>query len=299
MEHCRNSNFELLVDLFNSINVSAFSDVNYNFKKLKNKDIGHYIFHGVHKFEIPQHVKYFRCIKDFSLKEKMGFAGLCRSIITLYGKYFKLIDLINDKEIPQYIINQKSNEFNYLLHFVEKDQRDFAKNDILKLSLFLSSPISWKDMVSLIRLHYSEGLYQEFTFTESVFFLYLKPKEPNFIMKHSQNYKEDVSFYADCLAAAIQSFMLKLSNINIYQTDIRNYESMTQRIFLRFLDFFEAQEKLDDNLNYFKQLRFQGCLFDLYQFSKDDFITCKKEHSEIKDNSTQNIKSNDQKCSEI
>lgn len=43
IEHCHDDNFELLVDLFNANNVLAFSDVNWNYKKLKDKDITYFM----------------------------------------------------------------------------------------------------------------------------------------------------------------------------------------------------------------------------------------------------------------
>ncbi|KAK8860410.1 hypothetical protein M9Y10_012075 [Tritrichomonas musculus] len=249
--------FKFLVFTLNYEHLKAFSCLNSYFKK-KKCSISDYLFNGVYRFEIPQHIKYFKSIENFSFETKMGMAGLCRSIIVLYGKYPKFMDLIDANEIPQYIINQHLKDFQDIMSGYIDDEKfyDIVKNDVIKLSIFMSSSISWKDLISLIRNKYPNGMYHKFTFVESMFLLYLHPHKPNFIEKHHKNYKEDVSLYVDCLSASIQFFMRKLSNIDIYKDDINNYESLSQRIFSNFLDFYEEQLKLDDNLNYFNQIKF-------------------------------------------
>lgn len=124
------------------INRFYYICISFNLKKLKNNDIGHYTFHSVHKFEMHKHIKYYRDVKDFTLQVKMGFSGFCRSINTLYGKYYKPMELINEKEMPQYIINQIENDIKSLLCFFRDNKRDLVINDIQRLSLFLFSRLS-------------------------------------------------------------------------------------------------------------------------------------------------------------
>lgn len=266
--HCDPLEFENTERFINSVHIFSFSNYDIDtFGKNKKTKIDDYLFVGVYKFEIPQNIEHIRSIPSFSLKTKMALAGLCRSIIVLYGKYSKFMNLIDVKKIPRSGNNINDSGAWWLKRYLEINETDFQfiKDDLKKYALFLTKTLSWKEIISIIRNNYSEGIFHRFTFEEAIFILYLCSEMPSFHERHSKNYKSDVSLYADCIAGAILSVMSKISDVDIYQKDIRNYESMSQRIFYVFLDFFESQQKLDlkNPHNYFNKLRSEYELNDI------------------------------------
>ena len=111
---------------------------------MKKTKIDDYLFVGVYKFEIPQNIEHIRSIPSFSLKTKMALAGLCRSIIVLYGKYSKFMNLIDTKKIPQSGKSHNSTCVDIIKIYLGINEKEFQfiKDDLKKYSLFLTKTIS-------------------------------------------------------------------------------------------------------------------------------------------------------------
>lgn len=236
--------------------IESYSGTNFFGSPVMRYHIDDYLFLGVDKQDIPKVITKIRSIEIDSLKSKMGLVGLCRAIIVLYGKYLKFINFFDDNEIPQYAIDQHTFDFKKIMIRNKYDRQniDYTYSDLKKLSTLIPSSISWEHLISLCRTHFPEGLFHSFTLAESLFLICIHPKKPNAFKLLSQKYKKDVSLYINCLAAAIQTLMQKMCNeINISDNNQKNNESLFQRILFNFLDFFEEQQKLD-NESYFEKL---------------------------------------------
>ena len=82
------------------------------------------------------------------------------------------------------------------MRFIDRDKRDFAKNYIQTLVFCVFADIMERYDIN------SNKIFRRFIsqiYFHRVLLLYLKPREPNFILKFNQNYKRDVSFYVDCI----------------------------------------------------------------------------------------------------
>ena len=150
---------------------------------------------------------------------------LVLKLIILYQKSFyntKFIYLINANEISQYIINQHSKDFQQtMLDYIDNEK--FHKT--FNFYIFINK-IKRFNAINSRKL--SRWLVSQIHFYRIQYFCYIFILINQFFFeKHHKNYKEDVSFYIDCLTASIQSLAYH----------INDYESLSQRVFSNFLDF--------------------------------------------------------------
>lgn len=116
-----------------------------------------------------------------------------------------------------------------------------------KLSLFAFEIYYFSSFIHTIKKNCPEGIFHQFSFEESVFFLYLHPFNQEFIFS-KKKYHKNIDFYINCIAAATKAFMEGLG----YKHDRKSYttndnSSLSELIFLDFLDFYETNLKTNEN----------------------------------------------------
>ena len=202
-------------------------------------------------------IKYFRDPKTKMTNHQylIGLAGLCKSIITvpnIWRFYFSRCDDSHILLLPEYIKGQTKLQYDYLRCSIIPDENDNVKNpidpQIRKIALMAYDSHDWSIFIKMIKKNCSEGLFHRFNFEEAIFFLYYNPVSP-FIIFSKRKYHEYINFYINCLAAAVKTFMENFHYICDKTSITQNNDvtELSENIFLDFLDFYEAQLKLNEN----------------------------------------------------
>lgn len=222
----------------------------------KPKSPKQFIFFGVNEKDVIQATNDLRQNQN-SFNNEIGLVGLCRSLIAYYGKWEKLLQFVHYDNIPPFI-----NHFTHAATFIEleairfKDEKKVRQKE-REISLFDSlQSMDWHKLIRLCRRQFPRGIFNPLNFEESIFLLYLSPDVPHFFEKKSSHYHDDLKFYSDCVAAAIQQFMKTLGyNDNFTLNQAQNHISLSSQICLKFLDFFDEQQKLSkENEGFFNEM---------------------------------------------
>lgn len=179
----------------------------------------------------------------------IGLAGLCRSIITVPGiwkYYFSICEDFQILHLPEYVKKETDHNYNELRcalgsYFIETH----IDIELRKISLFAFDIHRWLDFLHMIKKNCADGLFHHFTFEESVFFLYYFPLNPIFIFSRKK-YHKNINLYIECLAAAVKAFMEKFDFKNNLISNSNNISSLSEKIFLDFLDFYETKLKTNE-----------------------------------------------------
>lgn len=213
-----------------------------------------YLFDSIHRKYFDTCIKYFRDpnTKLNNHQYLIGLAGLCKAIITvpkIWKYYYSKLDDSHILHLPEYV--KKFTEQNYHFFRVEIGH-EFKKEspidiEFRKLSLFAFEIYYFSSFIHTIKKNCPEGIFHQFTFEESVFFLYLYPFNQEFIFS-KKKYHKNIDFYINCIAAATKAFMEGLG----YKHDRKSYttndnSSLSELIFLDFLDFYETNLKTNEN----------------------------------------------------
>ena len=226
----------------------------------KPKSPKQFIFFGVNERDVIQAINDLRQNPN-SFNNEIGLVGLCRSLIAYYGKWAKLLQFIHYDNIPPYV-NHHTRACSYIeLEAIRFKDEDKVRQKEREISIFDSfQSMDWNKLIRLCKKRYPEGIFNPLNFEESIFLIYLPPDVPHFYEKKSSHYHSDLKFYSECVAAAIQQFMKTLGyNDDFTLNQEQNHISLSSQICLRFLDFFDEQQKLSkENEGFFNEMKFEG-----------------------------------------
>lgn len=169
----------------------------------------------------------------------------------------KLLQFVHYDNIPPYINHHTRSSLLIELEAIRFKDEEKVRQKEREISLFNSlNSMDWHKIIRLCKRRYPRGIFNPLNFEESIFLIYLPPDYPHFYERKSSHYHDDLKFYSECVAAAIQQFMKTLGfNDNFTSNQAQNHISLSSQICLNFLDFFDEQQKLSkENEGFFNEM---------------------------------------------
>ena len=199
----------------------------------KPKSPKQFIFFGVNERDVIQAINDLRQNPN-SFNNEIGLVGLCRSLIAYYGKWEKLLQFVHYDNIPPYINHHTRSSLLIELEAIRFKDEEKVRQKEREISLFNSlNSMDWHKIIRLCKRRYPRGIFNPLNFEESIFLIYLPPDYPHFYEKQSSHYHDDLKFYSECVAAAIQQFMKTLGyNVNFTSNQVLNHISLSSQICL-------------------------------------------------------------------
>lgn len=139
----------------------------------------------------------------------------------------KILELMHVENIPDHMKNTLKDEIQTLRLY--NNSVGYSQNALLKLSLLSSRILPWATTIKYFADKYPDKLFNNYTFEDSLFIVFLQPKYP-MLLKYFSRYKNNINDYTKWLASAMKKTLEVMKGTDISYSNSKYKRSALENI---------------------------------------------------------------------